>query len=236
MRRELHLIHGALDAHFAADPDTWWPARSRFEVIAGAILVQNTAWTNVTRALASLRAAGRLSLSGIRGLDEAELGLLIRSAGCWRQKARRLRGFVLWLDACHQGSLRRMFAQPTSRLRTQLLALDGIGEETADAILLFAGNHPSFVLDAYTRRILQRHHLPADRAALEAALPPQPRLYRHLHALFVEAAKRYCRKLQPDCARCPLRPFLPSAPATVTSAGLGAAAPRVPLTPAPATA
>lgn len=211
---ELQAMETALRRHYSGSRnfDTWWPARSRFEVIAGAILVQNTNWSNVVLALAALRAAGCLSLAGVRGLSEAELGRLIRSSGCWRQKAKRLRGFVAWLDATHGGSLTRLFAQPTAVARQQLLGVHGIGEETADAILLFAGRHPSFVMDAYTRRILARHRLPTSRAWVEAGLPREPRVYAHLHAFLVETAKHFCRKSAPDCRACPLQPLLPAAP------------------------
>lgn len=191
------------------DLDHWWPAATPFEVIVGAILVQNTAWGNVEKAMAALRGAKRLSLAGIRALSAEELGPLIRSSGFWRQKARRLRGFVGWLDAAHGGSLDRLFAQPTARARAQLLALEGIGEETADAILLFAGGHASFVMDAYTRRIFERHHLPFERAWIERELGHDARRFRHAHALMVETAKRYCRKQTPECGQCPLGELLP---------------------------
>ena len=140
-------------------PQHWWPAQSRFEVIAGAYLTQNTAWTNVERALQQLRSAGVLSLEGIRRTPLPELEQLIRSAGYFRQKAQRLKTFVSYLDKKYGGSLDRMFAVPTATLREELLALNGVGPETADSILLYAGNHPSFVVDAYTRRVLERHHL-----------------------------------------------------------------------------
>lgn len=145
----------------------WWPARSRFEVIIGAYLTQNTAWTNVERALDSLRKAHCLSLRGIRRTPLPKLEKLIRSAGYFRQKARRLKTFVRFLDERYGGSLARMFAQPTEQLREELLALNGVGPETADSILLYAGNHPVFVVDAYTRRILERHELIPTRAGYE---------------------------------------------------------------------
>jgi endonuclease III related protein len=135
----------------------WWPAETPFEVIVGAILTQNTSWTNVERALASLRATRRLSIEGIRETQLTELEKLVRSSGYFRQKAQRLKNFVTFLDARYEGSLERMFAAPTEQLRTELLALNGIGPETADSILLYAGNHAIFVVDAYTRRILERH-------------------------------------------------------------------------------
>jgi endonuclease III related protein len=137
----------------------WWPAETPFEVIVGAILTQNTSWTNVERALASLRAAGTLNIAGIRALSLPKLQRLTRSSGYFRQKARRLKNFVAFLDARYGGSLERMFATPTAQLRTELLALNGIGPETADSILLYASNHPIFVVDAYTRRILERHEV-----------------------------------------------------------------------------
>ena len=137
----------------------WWPAQSRFEVIIGAFLTQNTAWANVEKAMAQLRRARALSLGGIRSTPLPRLEQLIRSAGYFRQKAARLKNFVAYLDERHAGSLQRMFARPTAELREELLALNGIGPETADSILLYAGNHPVFVVDAYTRRILDRHRI-----------------------------------------------------------------------------
>jgi endonuclease III related protein len=135
----------------------WWPAQSRFEVIVGAYLTQNTAWTNVARAMNNLRAARLLSLAGIRETPLEKLEQLVRPAGYFRQKARRLKTFLSYLDANYRGSLDRMFARPTAELRQELLALNGVGPETADSILLYAGDHDVFVVDAYTRRILDRH-------------------------------------------------------------------------------
>ncbi len=140
-------------------PQNWWPAESRFEVIVGAFLTQNTAWGNVEQALANLRRARCLSAAGIRRIPSARLQRLIRPAGYFRQKARRLRTFVAWLDSRYGGNLARMFARPTPELRAELLALNGVGPETADSILLYAGGHPVFVVDAYTRRILDRHRV-----------------------------------------------------------------------------
>jgi endonuclease-3 related protein len=135
----------------------WWPAQSRFEVIVGALLTQNTNWTNVELALRQLRSARVLNLDGIRSIPVRRLEQLIRSSGYFRQKASRLKHFVNFLDAACGGSLTKMFAQPTPVLREQLLSLNGIGPETADSILLYAGQHASFVVDAYTKRIAERH-------------------------------------------------------------------------------
>ena len=137
----------------------WWPAHSRFEVIVGAYLTQNTAWSNVEKALMRLRQAGILHVDGIRQAPLEQLEQLIRPAGYFRQKARRLKTFVAFLEERYQGSLAGMFASPTAKLREELLALNGVGPETADSILLYAGNHPIFVVDAYTRRILDRHRI-----------------------------------------------------------------------------
>jgi len=145
----------------------WWPARTRFEVIVGAYLTQNTSWKNVEMALRRVRVAGVLSLKGIRAVPLAELEVLIRSAGYFRQKAARLKTFVTFVDQNYGGSLNRMFAQPTSKLRQELLALNGVGPETADSILLYAGQHPVFVVDAYTRRILDRHGILSANAPYE---------------------------------------------------------------------
>jgi endonuclease-3 related protein len=166
----------------------WWPAQSPFEVIVGAYLTQNTSWTNVEKALGNLRQARLLTVRGIRRTPQRQLEQLIRSAGYFRQKARRLKMFVRFLDARYGGSLARMFARPAAELRGELLALNGIGPETADSILLYAGNHPVFVVDAYTRRLLERHQIVPNAAgyddirqlfeqALRATLPPKPILH-----------------------------------------------------------
>lgn len=148
-------------------PQDWWPAHTRFEVIVGAFLTQNTAWTNVERALRRLRAEGALNLDGVRRTPLSKLAQLIRSSGYFRQKAQRLKNFVNYLDARYEGSLARMFARPTAELREELLALNGVGPETADSILLYAGGHPVFVVDAYTRRVFERHRLITAKARYE---------------------------------------------------------------------
>ena len=171
----------ALPAYYRAllrawGPQDWWPAHSRFEVIVGAFLTQNTAWTNVEKALRELRTAGALCPEGIRRTPLPELERMVRSAGYFRQKAQRLKSFVRFLDDRYGGSLTRMFARPTAELREELLALNGVGPETADSILLYAGGHPVFVVDAYTRRILERHGLASPKAG-----------YEEIRALFEQA-------------------------------------------------
>ena len=162
---EIRAYYGALFR--AWGPQHWWPARTRFEVIVGAYLTQNTAWTNVEQALANLRAARLLSMEGIRRAPLSRLQRLIRPSGYFRQKAQRLKTFVKFLDKTYGGSLARLFAQPTGKLREQLLSLNGVGPETADSILLYAGNHPVFVVDAYTRRILDRHKILPEKSDYE---------------------------------------------------------------------
>lgn len=148
-------------------PQNWWPADSPFEVVVGAILTQNTSWTNVEKALANLREAGVLSIAGMRGLTIPELEGLIRSSGYFRQKAARLKGFVEFVDANFGGSLKALLDQPAVLLREQLLGLKGIGPETADSILLYAGQHEVFVVDTYTRRVLERHAAIGPKATYE---------------------------------------------------------------------
>ncbi len=196
----------------------WWPARSRFEVIVGAILTQNVSWKNVERAVAALRRARILTPGRMRRAPFARLAAAIRPAGFYRQKARTLREFLDFLERSSGGSLDRLLRQPREALREQLLVLPGIGPETADSIVLYAGGHPSFVVDAYTRRILVRHRLlrgddpyEAVRRLFESALPPDAALYNEYHALLVRAAKERCLKRAPDCCGCPLEKYLPPA-------------------------
>src|SRR5579862_781390 len=158
-KKEAEILRYYGELFRAWGPQHWWPAETRFEVIVGAYLTQNTAWTNVELALANLRQARLLSVDGIRKVPARKLERLIRSSGYFRQKAARLKRFVAFLDEKYTGSLDKLFSQPTETLREELLTLNGIGPETADSILLYAGNHPVFVVDAYTRRILERHEV-----------------------------------------------------------------------------
>lgn len=164
-KNQIRIYYSALFQAWGAQ--NWWPARSRFEVIVGAYLTQNTAWTNVEKALANLRSAKLLSVKGLRRVPLRELEYLIRPSGYFRQKAARLKTFIRFLDQRYGGSLRRMFSRPTAELREELLQLNGVGPETADSILLYAGYHPVFVVDAYTQRILARHGLLADETGYE---------------------------------------------------------------------
>jgi endonuclease-3 related protein len=197
-------------------PMKWWPAKTPFEVIVGAILTQNTAWTNVERAIENLRTERLLTQKAIETVPVARLARMIRSSGYFRQKAKKLKAFVRFAHDEFNGSLKRLFAVPTMELREKLLGVHGIGPETADSILLYAGNHPIFVVDAYTRRILTRHELTHEkagydeiRAIFESGVPRDALLYNEYHALIVNTGKNWCRTKNPDCAECPLHPFLP---------------------------
>ncbi|HYG99269.1 MAG TPA: base excision DNA repair protein [Terriglobales bacterium] len=148
-------------------PQHWWPAESAFEVIVGAFLTQNTAWSNVERAISNMRAAGVLSVEAVRRIPNEQLEQLVRPSGYFRQKAQRLKDFISFLDTRYAGSLDRMFAALTEKLRAELLSLKGVGPETADSILLYAGNQPSFVVDAYTRRIFERHGIIAANSSYD---------------------------------------------------------------------
>lgn len=200
----------------------WWPAETAFEVVVGAFLTQATAWRSVERSIANLRETGTLSIEGIRGVSEDKLRELIRPSGFVLRKASSIKAFVQFLDEQYDGSLEQMAEEPTAELRTQLLALPGVGPETADAILLYALEHPVFVVDEYLRRVVTRHELlPANAryADLQAlgdgaiASPTREETAQHaneLHALIVEVGKRHCGTT-PRCVGCPLQLFLPDA-------------------------
>lgn len=199
-------------------PQGWWPARTRLEVILGAILVQNTSWNNAALALQRLREAGLLKLSRLQQASPARLESCVRPAGFYRQKTAAIRNFLEWLQRCHQGSLARLFALPAEEVRGELLSIKGLGPETVDAILLYAGRQPFFVADAYTRRILSRHGLVPPAAGYDEAqkflhrsLSSDPSLFNEFHALLVETGKRFCKRREPNCEACPLGEFLPPA-------------------------
>lgn len=211
--RRLLSLYRHLFRHFG--PQYWWPARSRFEVIVGAILTQNTAWTNVEKAIAAMRVGRLLNPRGIDTAPQEQLSRLIRSAGYYNMKAERLKQFTRFLLTHYGGSVRRMFRTEMTGLRKELLGVSGIGEETADSILLYAGHRPIFVVDAYTRRVLERHGLIEARVAygdiqrlFMTHLPADPPLFNEYHALLVAVGKTYCRKA-PQCGSCPLRYDLP---------------------------
>lgn len=214
--RTPHILLSYYDCMFTAfGPQGWWPGRTRFEVIVGAILTQNTAWTNVERAIAELKAAKLLRPDAMHKADIEQIALRIRSAGYFNVKARRLKNFTDHLFENHSGSLDRLFNTDSATLRAALLELNGIGPETADSISLYAANKPEFVIDAYTRRIFSRHGLVKEDACYDEVktffmdgLPKDTALFNEYHALIVKTAKEFCKSRNPDCDGCPLRHYL----------------------------
>jgi len=206
--------YGAL--YDAFGPQKWWPARTRFEVIVGAILTQNTAWSNVEKAIKELKKAGVLTPKRLSALAQNELAELIRPSGYFNIKAKRLRNFLDFLFEEFDGSLNRLFKKsPPGELRRRILSVNGIGPETADSILLYAGGRAEFVVDAYTKRVFSRHGLISKEAGYEEVkalfmdnLPRDERLFNEYHALLVRLGKNFCRPRNPLCEACPLQTFL----------------------------
>lgn len=188
----------------------WWPGDTPLEVSVGAILTQNTAWTNVEKAIAQLKTERSLGVRALHRMSHKRLARLIRAAGYFNVKARRLKHFISFLHGRYGGSLSKMFRQPMPRLRQELLSVNGVGPETADSILLYAGDKPIFVIDAYTKRILSRHGILAYedgydqfQKLLMKHLPRNAALYNQYHAMFVNVGKDFCRR-RPLCDSCPL--------------------------------
>jgi endonuclease III related protein len=200
----------------AYGPQHWWPGQSPFEVLVGAVLVQNTAWQNVKRAIDALRRDDLMEPRALYDLSLEELEEKIRPAGYFRVKARRLRNLLAFLMDRYDGSLDAMFRTSVSELREQLLGINGIGPETADSILLYAGGLPTFVVDAYTCRVFARHgwiSFDADyhqiKDHFESSLPLDAAMFNEYHALLVRLGKERCRKTSPKCEGCPLADWLP---------------------------
>lgn len=212
VRRRLLRIYEALYTHFG--PQGWWPGDGSFEIMVGAILTQNTSWKNVEKAIANLRAAGVLSPEEMLQLGEGELAELIRPSGYYRVKANRLRHFLSFLRDGYGFRLEAMLHQPMAKIRAELLQVKGVGPETADSILLYAGGYPIFVVDAYTKRIFVRHGLAGEGSSyqelqdlLMSALPRDARLFGEYHALLVRLGKSHCLG-RPKCRGCALEPML----------------------------
>lgn len=193
-------------------PSHWWPGDTPFEIMVGAILTQNTAWTNVERAIDRLKAEGALSAEVLDRVEEAVLADWIRPAGYFRIKAHRLKRFIRFFIAEYQGRIEIMQTHPPDLLRLRLLEVNGIGPETADSILLYALGLPTFVVDTYTHRIFSRHLLIDEdmgyddlQAYFMDHLPLDPQLFNEYHALLVRLGKEYCRKKNPRCESCPLQ-------------------------------
>lgn len=213
----LKKFYRSLYSHFG--PQHWWPANSKFEVVVGAILTQNTNWQNVERAIKNLK---KEKLLTARAIDQVHLSTLkkaIRPAGFFNQKSVRLKIFTNHLKENHNFSLTKMFSQDISPLREELLSLKGIGPETADSIILYGAEKPIFVVDAYTRRILSRHNVVNEAADygtiqkvfeknLTGSYRGNVEVYNEYHALIVRTAKEFCKAKEPNCEGCPLEKFL----------------------------
>ena len=193
-------------------PRHWWPGDTRLEIIIGAILTQNTAWTNVEKAVKNLKKARLLNVKALSMIPKKRLAGLIRPTGYYNIKAGRVKNFLKFLNTRYNASLKRMFGTETGALRDELLNIKGIGPETADSILLYAGEKPVFVVDAYTKRIFSRHGYIDENATYEEtqeefskSLPRNVRLFNEFHALIVELGKNLCRAKKPLCSKCPIR-------------------------------
>lgn len=190
----------------------WWPAETEFEVVVGAVLTQNTNWSNVCKAIDNLKQADLLDFESMAALPIGELAELIRPSGYYNIKAKRLANLLQMVQENYDGQFELLFGESTERARELLLSVKGIGPETADSILLYAGNHPVFVVDAYTHRIFSRHNLVEEESDYHSIqsefadrLPQDAALFNEYHALIVRIGKEYCKKKKPLCDHCPLQ-------------------------------
>ena len=196
----------------AFGPRYWWPGDSGFEVAVGAILTQNTAWRNVTKAIKNLKDKGLLSPEALYHVPVEDLASVIRPAGYYNIKAQRLKHFMQFLFRESAGNLDRLLAEDLDTLRSKLLSINGIGPETADSILLYAGNKTTFVVDTYTKRILFRHSLIPEEASYDEVrnffmdcLEPDAAMFNEYHALLVHLGHAFCLKKNPKCSGCPAK-------------------------------
>lgn len=212
MKNKYLQVYDLLYAHFG--PQNWWPAKTQFEVIIGAVLTQNTNWTNVEKALSNLKREGLLHYQGLSSCPTGTLAELIRPSGYYNVKAKRLKNLLAMIEELYGGDLTALFSDSLEIARQNLLEVKGVGPETADSILLYGGNYPIFVIDAYTHRIFSRHNMVAEETDYHSMqelfmdnLPSESSLYNEYHALIVETAKNYCKKKGPLCHLCPLEGF-----------------------------
>lgn len=211
-KKTKNLLQGIFDKllkHYG--PQEWWPGETPFEVMVGAILTQNTNWRNVEKAIGNLKSAGVLELDKLLALADSEMAELIRPAGYFNVKTKRLKSFLNFFQEEYDGNIATMQAEKTPKLREKLLGVKGVGKETADSILLYALEHPIFVVDAYTYRVFTRHYLIEEEAQyddLQALatdhLPEEGSHYNEYHALLVMVGKDFCRP-KPKCENCPLK-------------------------------
>lgn len=208
-------LYTALFDHFG--PQSWWPGETTIEIVVGAVLTQNTSWQNVEKAIANLKRVGVLEFKTLLELPQSVLAEYIRPSGYYNLKAARLQNLLVFMDSClePEQSLDSFFDADVSFLREQLLSVKGVGPETADSILLYAGHKPVFVIDAYAYRLLYRHGFVGEetnyeemQAVFTDVLPQDEVLFNEFHALIVAVGKNYCRKKNPACELCPLASFL----------------------------
>jgi len=195
----------------AFGPQNWWPGDTPFEIAVGAILTQNTNWTNVEKAIQNLKSKNALSAHALHHIQPGELAELIRPAGYFNIKAKRLKSFIEFLMNNYNGSMKKMNQRDTVYLREELLSVHGVGRETADSIILYALDKPVFVIDAYTKRVLSRHGImdykesyDTFQALFHDSLKKDVRLFNEYHALFVRVGKTFCKRQNPACEKCPL--------------------------------
>jgi endonuclease-3 related protein len=211
-KNDLMKLYRALLSHFGHR--NWWPGSTPFEVMVGAVLTQNTNWANVEKAISNLKSARKLTPHAINRLSQRELAVLIRPSGYFNVKAKRLKSLVCWYVDEYRGKIENFSGVPTGKLREKLLGVYGIGEETADSILCYALGRKSFVVDAYTRRVLYRHGLIKGKESygeikelFESSLSKSLPLYNDFHAQIVAVGNRYCAPRKPKCKDCPLNIF-----------------------------
>jgi len=210
LKKSLSVIYRRLYSYFG--PQQWWPAQSRFEVMVGAVLTQNTSWPNVEKAIGNLKDKGLLKPKKLYSLRNARLAKLIRPAGYYNLKAKRLKNLLRFFIQRYQGNVGKMALVEAKALRQELLGVNGIGPETADSILLYGLGKPVFVVDAYTKRILSRHGIIGEGMDYDGVqklfmlgLKKDARLFNEYHALLVKLGKDFCLKVKPRCLTCPLR-------------------------------
>ena len=204
---KLMNVYNRLFKHFG--PQYWWPGETRFEVIVGAILTQNTSWRKVEKAILNLKKNKSLNCKKIANTDIKKLEKMVQPSGFYKQKAERLKRFCKYLEKNYNSDLNKFFDRNIDEIRNELLSLNGIGNETADSILLYAGEKLMFVIDAYTKRMGERTGITKAKSYdelqdfFEKNLPKNIELYKEFHALIVELGKNFCRK-KPRCDGCPL--------------------------------
>lgn len=206
-RKNLLRIYRLLYKRFG--PQHWWPGETKLEIIVGAILTQNTSWLNVEKAIFNLKERRLLNINGLNRIPECDLARLIRPAGYYNIKAKRIKNFLFFLNTNYSGSLDKLFSVNTEALRKELLKVNGIGEETADSILLYAGEKPVFVVDTYTKRVFSRHGFIKENASYQEAqalfmsnLPKNVNLFNEYHALIVALGKNTCKTKKALCNQC----------------------------------